>query len=137
MTAVAFLGVAAFRLGLEEGQALAAARALLATKDLNHTWMGLSPTCTTCHEDKHRGQLGDNCARCHGHPVENWDRPDMQKMYFEAIRWALRLVDADIAERKTASAYLQELEKLGILKGEKQGREVIYKHPGLLKVLTA
>ena len=47
------------------------------------------------------------------------------------------LVDAGIAERKTASAYLQELEKLGILKGEKQGREVIYKHPGLLKVLTA
>jgi len=34
-----------------------------------------------------------------GHPVENWDRPEMEKMYFEAIRWALRLVDADIAPR--------------------------------------
>jgi hypothetical protein len=34
-----------------------------------------------------------------GHPVENWDRPDMQKMYFEAIRWALRLVDADVTPR--------------------------------------
>ncbi len=34
-----------------------------------------------------------------GHPAENWDRPDMQKMYFEAIRWALRLVDADIMPR--------------------------------------
>ena len=34
-----------------------------------------------------------------GHPVENWDRPDMQKMYFEAIRWALCLVDADITPR--------------------------------------
>ena len=34
-----------------------------------------------------------------GHPVENWARPDMQKMYFEAIRWALRLVDADITPR--------------------------------------
>lgn len=34
-----------------------------------------------------------------GHPPENWDRPDMQKMYFEAIRWALRLVDADITPR--------------------------------------
>lgn len=34
-----------------------------------------------------------------GHPVENWDRPDMQKMFFEAIRWALRLVDADITPR--------------------------------------
>lgn len=47
------------------------------------------------------------------------------------------LVDAGIAERKTASTYLLELEKLGILKGEKQGREVIYKHPGLLKLLNA
>ena len=47
------------------------------------------------------------------------------------------LVDAGIAERKTASEYLQELEKLGILKGEKRGREVLYKHPALLKALTA
>ena len=47
------------------------------------------------------------------------------------------LVNAGIAERKTASAYLQELEKLDILRGDKQGRELIYKHPALLKVLTA
>lgn len=47
------------------------------------------------------------------------------------------LVDADIAQRQTASEYLQELKKLGILKGEKRGREVIYKHPALLRVLTA
>jgi Fic family protein len=47
------------------------------------------------------------------------------------------LVDAGMAERKTASEYLQELEKLGILKGEKRGREVLYKHPALLKALTA
>ena len=25
----------------------------------------------------------------------NWDEPEMQKMYAEAIKWALRLVDAD------------------------------------------
>lgn len=47
------------------------------------------------------------------------------------------LVEAGIARRQTASEYLQELEKLGVLKGEKQGREVIYKHPALLKVLAA
>lgn len=34
------------------------------------------------------------------------------------------LADTDIAERKTASAYLQELEILGVLKGERKGREV-------------
>lgn len=47
------------------------------------------------------------------------------------------LVDAGLAQRQTASGYLQELEKLGILVGEKRGREIIYKHPALLKLLTA
>src|ERR1039458_1784621 len=28
-------------------------RALLASKDLNHTWMGLTPSSATCHEDAH------------------------------------------------------------------------------------
>ena len=43
----------------------AAARASLTTKDLSHTYMGLSPTCTTCHEDKHKGRFGPNCTQCH------------------------------------------------------------------------
>ena len=30
-----------------------------------------------------------------GHVPENWDNPALQKMYTEAIRWALGLVDAD------------------------------------------
>jgi len=47
------------------------------------------------------------------------------------------LVDAGVAQRQTASEYLQELEKLGILRGEKRGRETIYKHPALVKLLTA
>jgi Fic family protein len=47
------------------------------------------------------------------------------------------VVDAGIAERQTASVYLQELERIGILIGEKRGRETIYKNPALVKVLTA
>ena len=47
------------------------------------------------------------------------------------------LVDAGLAQRQTASEYLQALEQLGILKGEKRGREVLYRHPALVKVLTA
>lgn len=31
-----------------------------------------------------------------GHVDANWDRPEMQTMLIEAIRWALRLVDADV-----------------------------------------
>jgi type 1 glutamine amidotransferase len=34
-----------------------------------------------------------------GHPVENWDRNDLQKMYVEAIKWAMKLQDADVTPR--------------------------------------
>ncbi len=34
-----------------------------------------------------------------GHVESNWDKPEMQTMFIEAIRWALRLVDADVTPR--------------------------------------
>ncbi len=34
-----------------------------------------------------------------GHPAENWDNPNIQKMYTEAIRWATRQIDADVTSR--------------------------------------
>ena len=34
-----------------------------------------------------------------GHAPEAWDTPLIQQMYFEAIRWALRLVDGDATPR--------------------------------------
>jgi Fic family protein len=46
------------------------------------------------------------------------------------------LADAGIAKRQSASAYLKELEKIGILRGEKLGRETIYKHPALIDILA-
>jgi DNA-binding transcriptional ArsR family regulator len=39
--------------------------------------------------------------------------------------------------QQTASEYLRALENIGVLKVEKQGREVLYKHPALLAVLAA
>ncbi|HEY5811289.1 MAG TPA: hypothetical protein VIT23_01380, partial [Terrimicrobiaceae bacterium] len=47
------------------------------------------------------------------------------------------LVDGGIAKRQTASEYLQELEKIGVLTAEKQGRELLYKYPALLELLAA
>ena len=47
------------------------------------------------------------------------------------------VVDAGLAERKTASVYLKELERIGVLIGEQVGREMVYKHPALINVLTA
>lgn len=34
-----------------------------------------------------------------GHVEENWDKPELQKMYREAIKWALGLVSADVTPR--------------------------------------
>ena len=34
-----------------------------------------------------------------GHPKENWDNPNLQKMYTEAIEWAMGLVNADVTPR--------------------------------------
>lgn len=40
-------------------------RSLLQNKDLNHTFLGLSTLCSSCHQDKHQGRFGSNCAQCH------------------------------------------------------------------------
>lgn len=34
-----------------------------------------------------------------GHPESSWDRPDVQKMYYEAIRWCLKLSSGDATPR--------------------------------------
>jgi len=48
----------------------AAARAEIKMKDPNQSFLGLKRECLTCHQDKHQGQLGPNCTRCHGQ--EDW-----------------------------------------------------------------
>ena len=34
-------------------------------KDFSRTYLGLDSTCISCHPDEHRGQLAQNCDRCH------------------------------------------------------------------------
>lgn len=38
-----------------------------------------------------------------GHPKDNWDDPRLQEMYTEAIKWAMGLVNADVASRPLSS----------------------------------
>jgi hypothetical protein len=38
-----------------------------------------------------------------GHAEQNWDDPRMQRMYIEAIKWAMGLVDADVTPRPLAA----------------------------------
>lgn len=40
---------------------------------------------------------------CLGHVKENWDNPQLQKMYTEAIKWAMGMVDADLTPRPLPS----------------------------------
>jgi Fic family protein len=46
------------------------------------------------------------------------------------------LVDAGIAERQTAAEYLKELEKIGVLKGHKVGKENLYLNVQLYRLLS-
>jgi hypothetical protein len=39
-----------------------------------------------------------------GHTVESWDRPDVRKMWLEAIKWAMGLTDADVTPRPMPGA---------------------------------
>jgi len=34
-----------------------------------------------------------------GHVEENWDKQEFQKMVIEAIKWSMRLSDADVTSR--------------------------------------
>jgi Fic family protein len=47
------------------------------------------------------------------------------------------LVEAGIAERKTASRYLGELEKAGLLTSQKVGREILFVNERLIGLLSA
>src|SRR5690606_22421210 len=46
------------------------------------------------------------------------------------------IVDVGLARRQTAARYLKELEKIGILKSEKIGKERIYFNQALIKLLS-
>jgi type 1 glutamine amidotransferase len=38
-----------------------------------------------------------------GHDASTWDNPDIQRMWFEAIKWSLGLTDADVTPRPVSS----------------------------------
>jgi len=46
------------------------------------------------------------------------------------------VVDAGIAKRQAAAEYLKELEKIGILKSHKIGKEVLYLNVSLYDLLS-
>jgi hypothetical protein len=49
---------------------LPANRELIKMKDLSKSFFGQSPSCIPCHSDPHKGQLGNECTKCHN--VKSW-----------------------------------------------------------------
>ena len=47
------------------------------------------------------------------------------------------LVDAGIAKRQTAAEYLKELEKIGVLRSQKAGKEKLYLNVRLYELLAS
>jgi len=45
-------------------------RSTIKIKDLTRTYLGVSPACATCHQDPHKGRLGQTCQQCHN--FEDW-----------------------------------------------------------------
>jgi len=45
-------------------------RALIKRHDLSRSYLGLSEKCPACHTDPHKGQLGNECTKCHN--VQSW-----------------------------------------------------------------
>jgi len=62
---------------------------------------------------------------------------DLVELLFRSPYCRIRfLTEAGLAKRKTASKYLQTLEKLGVLRGRKAGREAYYLNTRLLRALA-
>jgi hypothetical protein len=45
-------------------------KGLIKYKDPSKSFFGQATTCTPCHTDPHKGQLGNECTKCHN--VEDW-----------------------------------------------------------------
>ena len=85
-----------------------------------------------------RDLLDETLARCRAKlPSKVYSKELVELIFTQPYCKIQFLVEAGIARRQTASVYLQELEKIGILTAERQGREILYRHPALLKVLAA
>jgi len=54
----------------------------------------------------------------------------------ENVKWLSRRLAGHFEEQKTASAYLKELENIGILRGQKVGGENLYLNVKLYELLS-
>lgn len=70
--------------------------------------------------------------------MERGYRKELIELIFEQPYTRIQFLErAGIAKRQAASEYLRELERIGLLKGSKVGREMLYVNPRLMEILSA
>lgn len=52
------------------------------------TYLGLSTTCKSCHEDPHKDRFGSTCQECHS--TQGWKRVDLDKFNHDRTRYPLK-----------------------------------------------
>jgi Fic family protein len=83
-----------------------------------------------------RALLDATAVRCREQlPPRVYSKELIELVFVQPYVRIQTLVDAGIGQRETASQYLRELERIGVLQREKRGREVLYRHPALLEAL--
>lgn len=65
-----------------------------------------------------------------------YSRELVEQTFMQPYCRIANLVDANIAKRQTASVYLKQLSEIGVLKEVKVGREKLFIHPKLMRLLT-
>jgi hypothetical protein len=70
-------------------------RATIKIKDLNRTYVGLSQACSSCHEDHHKGRLGQDCLQCHNY--NDWKEVTVNKIDHSKTRYPLTGLHARVA----------------------------------------
>lgn len=69
-------------------------------------------------------------------PARVYSKELIELLFHQPYTKGQFLVDAGIAERQTAAEYLKFLEEIGILKGQKIGRENLYLNVKLYRLLS-
>lgn len=65
-----------------------------------------------------------------------YNRELVDELFMQPYCRIANLVDAGIAQRQAASRYLKKLVEIGVLEERRVGREVLFVHPKLLRLLT-
>ena len=84
-----------------------------------------------------RGLLAETLAECKEHlPKKVYSKELVELLFHRPYTKVEHVVEAGIAERKTAAVYLSELEHIGVLRKKKIGRENLYLNVRLYDLLT-